>query len=137
MTYVYSKSKDAEIWQHTKLDDLVTEIVQEEGITEETVLYLYKGKVKKQRVGTFAPDLTEVLGNYAYDNFDEDYVDEWLDSIKEEDLQKDFENFLNKWFRQRKIEPDVNHVVEIEPITVGVAMSPKITAIPIPNLNGK
>lgn len=137
MTYVYSKSEDSEIWQHTRLDDLIRDIVEEQNITEDTVLYVYRGKVKKQRVASFVPDLTEALADYAYDNFDEDYVDEWVDSIPKEELQKGFETFVNRFFKQRNIEPDVNHVVEIEQIAIGVKLEPKLVCIHLSYMNGK
>lgn len=104
----YAKSRNEEIWNADTPDEAISEVLEDlhETIMDGDIIFIGCGIKGNIQGSNYAPDLADFLTERADEECPEDVSHNWLtDRDTNEELQAEFEHWLNGWLDKRGLQP--------------------------------
>lgn len=110
----YALSEDQEHWWADSIEEAIDELLPNSKVGD--VLTVYEGSPIKNKASDFAPELSEIMSECAYDNCGE-FTEGWLHSADKDGLQEDFKKWLDQWCTDKGHHPQwfiIDNVKELK-----------------------
>lgn len=87
----------------------------------ETEIEIFEGEKIPKRIGDFTPDVTEWIGELAFEESGE-YSEDWVEKIYErrKEIKEIIRAALNKWADENDAHPDFFAIGKVSPLSVKI-----------------